>query len=64
MGTASGETQNPRKVIPKAVHAVVFRLVVFYLGSLALLAMLLPYKEYSADESPFVTAFSAMEWDG
>ena len=60
VGTASGETQNPRKVIPKAVHAVVFRLVVFYLGSLALLAMLLPYKEYSADESPFVTAFSAM----
>lgn len=58
VGTAAGETAEPRKVMPKAVNTVVLRIAVFYLGSILLLSLLLPYTVYEADESPFVTFFS------
>ncbi len=58
VGIAAGETAEPRKVMPKAVNTVIFRIAVFYVGSVLLLSLLLPYDQYSADESPFVTFFS------
>jgi len=58
VGTAAGETENPEKVMPKAINSVVFRIAVFYVGSLVLLALLLPYTTYRQGESPFVTFFS------
>lgn len=58
VGIAAGETKEPRKVMPKAVNTVIFRIAVFYVGSVLLLSLLLPYDVYSADESPFVTFFS------
>ena len=60
LGTTSGEAKNPRKDIPRAINAVVFRLLVFYFGSVLLLCLLLPYTEYSGDESPFVTFFDSI----
>jgi Amino acid permease len=39
---------------------VVYRIAIFYVGSVLLLAMLLPYTAYTADESPFVTVFGQM----
>ncbi|EWC48762.1 hypothetical protein DRE_00067 [Drechslerella stenobrocha 248] len=42
---AAGETQNPRKVLPKAFNAVFFRLAAFFiLGSLAV-GILVPYDQ-------------------
>ncbi|MFT2817576.1 amino acid permease [Leifsonia sp. A12D58] len=58
VGTAAGETQNPRKVMPRAINTVIIRIAVFYVGSILLLSLLLPYTEYAAGESPFVTFFS------
>jgi L-asparagine permease len=58
VGTAAGETANPAKVMPKAVNTVVVRIAVFYVGSVLLLSMLLPFTAYKAGESPFVTFFS------
>ncbi|WP_144794393.1 amino acid permease [Kocuria palustris] len=63
VGTTAGETQNPEKVIPRAVNSVIFRIAVFYVGSVLLLCMLMPYTAYSADESPFVTFFSSIGVD-
>ena len=60
VGTAAGETENPEKIMPKAINTVIVRIVVFYCGSLVLLGLLLPYTAYSADESPFVTFFAAL----
>ncbi|WP_432514173.1 amino acid permease [Kineococcus sp. SYSU DK001] len=60
VGTAAGETENPEKIMPRAINTVIVRIVVFYCGSLVLLALLLPYTAYSADESPFVTFFSKL----
>jgi L-asparagine permease len=58
VGTAAGETENPEKIMPRAINSVIFRIAIFYVGSLILLALLLPYTTYQAGESPFVTFFS------
>ncbi len=64
IGTTAGETEDPRKVMPGAIRTVVFRLLVFYVGSVLLLSLLLPYTAYSAGESPFVTFFSKIGFEG
>jgi L-asparagine permease len=58
VGTAAGETAEPEKVMPKAINTVVFRIAIFYVGSVLLLSLLLPFTTYEAGESPFVTFFS------
>ncbi|WP_207843363.1 amino acid permease [Williamsia soli] len=60
VGTAAGETENPEKIMPRAINSVIFRIAIFYVGSLVLLALLLPYTDYAAGESPFVTFFAAI----
>jgi len=64
LGTTAGETEDPRKVMPRAIRTVVFRLLVFYVGSVLLLSLLLPYTAYSAGESPFVTFFGKIGVEG
>ncbi|HTX94036.1 MAG TPA: amino acid permease [Mycobacterium sp.] len=58
VGIAAGETQNPEKIMPRAINSVVFRIAVFYIGSTVLLALLLPHTAYRDHVSPFVTFFS------
>jgi L-asparagine permease len=58
VGTAAGETAYPEKIMPRAINSVIARIAVFYVGSLFLLGLLLPYTAYKASESPFVTFFS------
>ncbi|MER6969464.1 amino acid permease [Nocardioides sp. NPDC000445] len=60
VGTAAGETAEPAKIMPRAINSVIARIAVFYVGSLVLLALLLPYTTYRADESPFVTFFDQL----
>lgn len=58
VGVTAGETAEPEKVVPKAVNAIMWRVGFFYVGSVLLLALLLPYQSYEAGESPFVTVLS------
>ncbi|WP_063051116.1 amino acid permease [Nocardia arthritidis] len=60
VGTAAGETEHPEKIMPRAINSVIARIAVFYVGSLVLLGLLLPYTRYTADESPFVTFFTML----
>ncbi len=64
VGTAAGETAEPQKVMPRAINSVIARIALFYVGSLFLLGLLLPYTAYSAGESPFVTFFSKIGVEG
>lgn len=64
IGTTAGETEDPRKIMPGAIRTVIFRLLVFYVGSVLLLTMLLPYTAYSGGESPFVTFFGKIGIEG
>ena len=60
VGVAAGETAEPRKIIPKAVNSVGWRIAVFYIGSILLLVMLLPWSDYQSGHSPFVTFLSSI----
>ena len=64
VGTAAGETAEPEKIMPRAINSVIARIALFYVGSLFLLALLLPYTDYSAGESPFVTFFGKIGIQG
>ncbi|MFB9912101.1 amino acid permease [Rhizobium paknamense] len=64
IGTTAGETEDPRKVMPRAIKTVVARLLIFYVGSVLLLSLLLPYTAYKSGESPFVTFFGTIGIQG
>ncbi|WP_024800397.1 amino acid permease [Nocardia sp. BMG51109] len=64
VGTAAGETENPAKIMPRAINSVIARIALFYVGSLVLLALLLPYTAFKSGESPFVTFFSKLGLGG
>jgi L-asparagine permease len=60
VGVAAGEMEDAKREVPKAVNAVIFRIGVFYCGSILLLVSMLPTSEYKAGISPFVTIFDRM----
>jgi L-asparagine permease len=60
IGVAAGESDNPRAVIPKAVNSIMWRIILFYAGSVVLFTLLLPWTAYSPSESPFVTVMSSI----
>jgi L-asparagine permease len=64
LGVAAGETENPRKMLPKAINSVIWRIALFYVGSVVLLVLLLPWTAYQAGQSPFVTFFKAFGIEG
>ncbi|MDX2939385.1 amino acid permease [Streptomyces ipomoeae] len=64
VGTAAGEAENPAKVMPKAINSVIVRIAVFYVGTVVLLSLLLPHTAYREGESPFVTFFGSVGFDG
>ena len=63
IGMAAAEAKDPKKTIPKAINQVVFRILIFYIGSLAILLSLVPWNQLDLgglDKSPFVMIFSQM----
>ncbi|MBT0567867.1 amino acid permease [Williamsia sp. CHRR-6] len=66
VGVAAGEMENPAREVPRAVNAVIFRIAVFYIGSILLLCAMLPTTSYTAGTSPFVTVFDKLgvSWMG
>ena len=66
VGVAAGEMANPVREVPRAVNAVIFRIAIFYCGSILLLVSMLPTTEYKSGISPFVTVFGRMglDWMG
>lgn len=63
IGMAAAEAKDPKKTIPKAINQVVFRILIFYIGSLAILLSLVPWNKLDLgglDKSPFVMIFSQM----
>lgn len=57
IGIAAGETENPQKTVPKAIHMTLWRLIIFFIGTIFILSALLPMDEAGVLESPFVAVF-------
>jgi L-asparagine permease len=60
LGTAAGEAENARQVLPNAINSVMWRIALFYVGSVTLLVLLMPWTAYRPGVSPFVTFFGAL----
>ena len=57
VGVTAGEAQNPAQVLPRATNGIIVRILVFYIGALAVIMALVPWNELSPDVSPFVFVF-------
>lgn len=64
---AGAETRNPRKIIPNAIKMTFWRVAVFYILSMFVVGLLVPYNDPNlgvrtgtAQQSPFVIAFQRL----
>jgi len=57
VGITAAEADNPQQSIPKATNQVLWRILIFYIGSLAVLLSLMPWTKVTEDTSPFVLIF-------
>ena len=57
IGIAAGETKEPEKAIPLAIRATIARLIIFFLGTVFVLAALIPMDQAGVEKSPFVLVF-------
>jgi len=57
---AAAETSNPQLAVAKATRSVVVRIIIFYLGSVFLLAVIVPWDAERPGVSPYVAAMGAM----
>lgn len=63
IGVAAGETQDPAKNVPKAINAAIWRLLIFFVGTIVVVSALLPHQlaglgTEGVSSSPFVTVFT------
>ena len=45
VGVAAGEAEDPERTIPKAIRAVFYRIMLFYIGAIIVIGFLLPYTD-------------------
>lgn len=55
---AAGESEKPRENVAKAIRSVLFRVMVFYVGSVSIVILCLPWTDTAHLKSPFVSLFS------
>ncbi|KAG7665642.1 LYP1 [[Candida] subhashii] len=65
VGIAAGEASNPRKTVPAAITKVLYRILIFFIGSIIFLGMLVPYDDARLEgdsqdtrTSPFIIAMN------
>ena len=63
IGVAAGETKDPAINVPKAINAAIWRLLIFFVGTIIVISALLPFQiaglgGEGVSSSPFVTVFN------
>lgn len=58
LGLAAGEARDIKTTMPKAVSATFWRLLIFYVGAIAVLLMVFPWTSLTTKGSPFVDVFT------
>ncbi|MDM1757282.1 MULTISPECIES: amino acid permease [unclassified Acinetobacter] len=63
IGVAAGETKDPAKNVPKAINTAIWRLLIFFVGTIIVISALLPHEmaglnAEGVSSSPFVTVFN------
>jgi GABA permease/aromatic amino acid permease len=63
---AAGESENPQQAVWVAVKSVVWRVMLFYIGSISIVLIVLPWTSITPGLSPFVTMLNVagVGWAG
>lgn len=54
---AAGETENPEKNVPDAIKTVFFRILLFYVGSVSVMSLVVPFKNVSVMHNGYAGVF-------
>ncbi|MGH3723758.1 MAG: amino acid permease [Mycobacterium sp.] len=57
---AAAESKDPTKAISQATNSVIYRVAIFFVGSIFLIAVIVPWDSPAMGTSPYVTAFKTM----
>ena len=57
---AGAESEDPERAVTKATRSVVWRISLFFVGSVFLLAVILPWNDPNLAASPYVSAFEKL----
>jgi aromatic amino acid transport protein AroP len=63
VGITAAEAADPKRSIPRATNQVIYRILLFYVGALAVLLSLYPWQNVVQGGSPFVLIFQALHSD-
>ncbi|MDJ0349620.1 D-serine/D-alanine/glycine transporter [Cryobacterium sp. PH29-G1] len=58
IGTTAAEAKDPEKNLPKAINSIPIRIMLFYVVALIMIMTVTPWREVTAEASPFVAMFS------
>ncbi|ACT14517.1 amino acid permease [Pectobacterium aroidearum] len=61
VGITAAEADDPQNSIPRATNQVIYRILLFYVGALAVLLSLYPWGKVVEGGSPFVMIFHALD---
>lgn len=64
VGMTAAEAQNPRQVIPRAINAIPFQILLFYVAALAVIMCIFPWNQLLPSKSPFVMVFHDIGFSG
>jgi GABA permease len=57
---AAAESKDPERAVARATQSVVLRVATFFVGSMVLLVLIVPWDDNELGDSPYVAAFSEM----
>ncbi|KEG21092.1 amino acid permease [Bartonella bacilliformis] len=60
VGVAAGEAMEPEKTIPTAIRKIMQQVMFFYVGSIGIIMMIMPWNMIGKEKSPFVTIFESV----
>ncbi|PAE08977.1 GABA permease (4-amino butyrate transport carrier) [Terribacillus saccharophilus] len=60
IGVAISETKDVKKVLPKVIKGVVWRVLLFYIAPITIIAGLIPWNQVAGTESPFIQVMDAI----
>lgn len=58
IGITAGEAENPDRTIPRAINQIIWRILIFYVGTMLVLTAIWPWDQVGKDASPFVQIFA------
>ncbi|HEK0906545.1 TPA: amino acid permease [Pseudomonas putida] len=61
---AAGESENPRRNVIRAIKSVIVRVMLFYVGSVSILVLCLPWTDKANLASPYVALFTLAGFKG